>query len=175
MREFTVKELVDLKKDEKESVVESFKAVDEIFESAESSRKSVINTLTKKSIAIYLKFFIRSVINTDLSIEIENLVGKLMANVKTAKEEKEILIALRNAISELKRYEITDCNPRIANILMLLYEKNLLLLKQAQKNIIMTNSRMKRLDVIEGTIEEDKISKIDSEVDSMVLSLGLNK
>lgn len=173
--ELTIQELIDLKKENSKSVLDSFEALDTIYSSTESTRKVVVNKLRTKGTLIYLRYFIRSVFNTDLSLEIENLVGKLFANAKTAEEEKELLVVIKKSIDELKRYEISEFNPRISNILMLLFEKNTLLLKQAQNYINTTNSRMKRLDVIEGTMEADRIQKIDEEVDSMILKLGLKK
>ena len=173
--DLTIKEYIDIRKEQIESTKDSFTSVESIYASTESTRKTVVNKLYQKSAAIYLKYFIRSVFNTNLSIEIENLVGKLLATAKTAKDERNLLIIINNTINELKRYEIVDCNPRIANILMLIFEKNTLLLKQAEKYILSTNSRMKRLDVIEGNLEERRIKEIDEEVDSIVLSLGLKK
>ena len=173
--DFTIQELIDLKKECSKNIADSFEALDSIYSSTESNRKTVVNKLRTKGALIYLRYFIRSVFNTDLSIEIENLVGKLFANAKTAEEEKELLVVIKRSVDELRRYEITEFNSRISQILMLLFEKNTLLLKQGLNYIHTTNSRMKRLDVIEGTMEADKIQKIDREVDSMMLKLGLKK
>ena len=98
-----------------------------------------------------------------------------MYNEKTKKEKKKLIVIIKRSVDELRRYEITEFNSRISQILMLLFEKNTLLLKQGLNYIHTTNSRMKRLDVIEGTMEADRIKKIDEEVDSMVLKLGLKK
>ncbi len=173
--EFTIEELVECKKDFVKDIEDSFKALDSIYNATESNRKVVVNELRTKSALIYLKYFIRSVFNTDLSIEIENLVGKLLKNAKTAQEEKELLIAIKKSVVELKKYELAECNDRLTKLLMLLFEKNILLLKQGQNYINTTMSRMKRLDVVEGTREADKIQKIDEKVDALVLSLGLKK
>ena len=108
-----------------------------------------------------------------LSIEIENLVGKLLATAKTAQEERELLIAIKKSIDELRKYDLPDCNYDISEILMLICEKNVLLAKQGQKYINTTNSRMKRLDVVDYAREKKVIITSPSTLPAILVTINM--
>ncbi len=172
---YTVEEAVKEKKREDDIIRDNFKVLWENYKSVNDIRKDSIKNLTSAKYRLLLSNLLIIIIRSDAKIEIDKLISLVDCSTKELKDEKELLIIIRNAIKELESILANGCNYELCDLLSNLYDKNMCIYNNVTSAIQASATRLRGINTQtpEKYIREKE--ELDKKINDSVIKLGLKK
>ena len=169
-----IEDIIKEREEDLHLIDESFKAIDTDFKIVDKTRKEITYSLCISIIYISVLKILKSMMNDfELVEELDKLIDKISSAYKEIISQREVMIIVREAYKRLKSLEIYECNGDISDLLVLMYEKNLIIHSDVLNEIRMTTSRIKGFSTSKG--ENKELAEINSKIDKSLTRLGLVK
>ena len=158
---------------EEAMIKDSFNNVWNNYNLVSDNRKKALKALFILRLQLFFSFFIRSIINNDIGLEVDSLIDKIKASSLKIKNQKELLILIKKALKKLESKLIYDCNYDINELLELLYIEDFIIIKIVSEEINRFETRMNRIAIYPSQRYNDDLNKIEEQIDEYAKSLGL--
>ena len=175
MKSHNVKDVIADKEEENKLVKNSFSNLWQLYNAVDEERVKSIKEYNKVIVKILVKNFLVMVIRNDVYFEIEDLVKFIKVNIRNLKDEKELLIMIKDAIRELERLLAVDCNLDLAVLLASIHNKNIAINESVFANVISCLSRTRGIRTQIPAKYDEKIEECNYRIDELIVKLGLKK
>ena len=174
-KNYTVEEAIKEKQSEIDVIKEGFKVIWDNYKSVSDIRKDSIKNLTSAKYKLLLSNLLIILLRSDAKIEIDKLINLIEKNTKELKDEKELLILIRDTIKRLELILANNCNYELCDLLSNLYDKNMCIYNDVLESIKASAIRLRGIST--QTPEKYKVQKeeLDKKIDVNLLKLGLKK
>ena len=127
---FSIDEALEINDVRIKNIKENFKQTWENYHIVDDTRKNYVNKINITRFQMFFSFFLSSLINNDIGLEVDSLINKLKSSSLEINKQKEILILIKKALKKLEKNLVVDCNYDICELLELLYQKENILFNQ---------------------------------------------
>ena len=174
-----VEDVLNEKKEEISAAKKSFELLWEGYNSVSDERKNEIAILRKASARIYLYSFVVYIFSkfnrSDAVGEMDKLLDSLLASIKDLKDEKELLLMIKNTIQELEKYNAPECNYDLSLLLALINEKHGLMYDITTEDINSLAVRMKGISYMTDNNKREDLKNVNENIEYKVNELKLRK
>ena len=174
-----VEDVLNEKKEEISAAKKSFELLWEGYNSVSDERKNEIAILRKASARIYLYSFVVYIFSkfnrSDAVGEMDKLLDSLLASIKDLKDEKELLLMIKNTIQELEKYNAPECNYDLSLLLALINEKHGLMYDITTEDINSLAVRMNGISYMTDNNKREDLKNVNENIEYKVNELKLRK
>jgi len=171
----TIKGSIKSKEEENKRRDESFDMTWKNYNKTLFNRKEVLNKIYKARISIAFKYFLVSLMNSDVKEEKTKILDRLLSYIKELKDERTILSAINIALEKLQAHKVDDCNCNINELLDYIYEKYDLIFDMANIDVALFLSRISGIDSQGSDGLSIKKEEVESKIKEKLIVLGLDK
>ena len=170
---FSIDEALEINDVRIKNIKENFKQTWENYHIVDDTRKNYVNKINITRFQMFFSFFLSSLINNDIGLEVDSLINKLKSSSLEINKQKEILILIKKALKKLEKNLVVDCNYDICELLELLYQKENILFNQVIHYIKISSAKISRINIIPSDKNIKDLDDINELIDMYVLKLGL--
>ena len=170
---FNIDDVLCAREKEIKKIKENFKQTWDNYNVVNSVRKEYVNSLYILRLKIFLTFFLQSIISNDFGLEIDNLNNRIKESSNKIKKQKSILILIKKALKDLESKMVPDCNYDINELLQLLYDQDITIIKNIYQKMQETESKLSKINIQSPKNHEKELEDIDEKINMYVLKLGL--
>ena len=171
----TIEGSIKSKEEENKKIDESFDITWKNYNDTLSNRREVLNKIYKARINIAFKYFLVSLMNSDINEEKTKILDKLLSYIKELKDERTILLAINIALEKLQAHKVDDCNYNINKLLGYIYDKYDLIFDMANVDVTLFLSRINGIDSQGSDSLYIKKEETESKIKDQLIILGLDK
>ena len=170
---YTVKEVIEERIKEEESIKESFNTLWNNYNTVKKVRDlSIYNLRNAKYKIILLNLFLL-LFRNDVKSEIDKIINVINNANNELIDEKELLILIRDALKELQKHKAINANYEMSNLLSCLYDKNVAIYKSVCEDISNSTAIIKGFNIPSVNKYKDEIDDLNYEINESVKKLGL--
>ena len=136
-------------------------------------RRDYIIGLNKIRIQFYLVYFIPSILDNDIGLEIDRLSDTISKYLVTIKDQKKLLIAIKSALKELEKRTLYCCHEDINTLIQLILFQDLAISNIIAEEKNNMESRFQKINVQTSDSNYEELEKINNQIDVYVRELGL--
>ena len=166
-------------KEEYDKSKNSFKLLWEGYDTVATSRNKEVLVLRKAALKIYFASLLTGIFSmfnrSDAYIEMNKLYDSICKSIDDLKDEKELLLIIKNTIKELEKYNAYECNYDISLLLALINDKHSLMYDITTEDIKSLSIRMRGISYMTDNNNREELKNINENIDYKVKELKLKK
>lgn len=170
----SVDDAIKDKEEENKLLKESFNNVKNLYKDVSNVRKMIIDQLNLSKFKLQLVKLYSILINSGY-IDILNLeLNKINETNYEFKSQKNLLIAIKDSIKKLEKYNTGVCNYDISVLLWLIYDKDFKVIEILNDYLKTCEYAMNGITYYGNKRLDDDLEEINNQINTHTLKLGIN-
>ena len=171
----TVEEAIDIKKKDDVLTKESFDICNNTYKAVNTSRKEIIMLLNITKLRLQLYKTISFLLSEGSDQILKDSIDKINETKEYLKNEKELLISIKNSLKELKKYNVSVCNYDINALLTSIFQLNEKSMYDLKEYMQWCSMAINGITYYGNKNYQEEIKQLSLEIEKYTLRLGLNK
>lgn len=172
-KSYSIEEALKEKENENKLINDSFESLWESYNAVNTVRVEEIKKMTTFKYKIILRNLLLMMVRDDTYFQIVEFIKLLDEATLELKDEKKLLLLIKEAIQKLQSQKVCNCNYDLSILLSLLFDKNIAIFKDNRNEAHACASRINGISTQSTTKYKDEKEILDKEIDKLVLKLGI--
>ena len=171
----TVEEAIDIKKKDDVLTKESFDICNNTYKAVNTSRIEIIMLLNITKLRLQLYKTVSFLLSEGSGQILKDSIDKINETKEYLKNEKELLISIKNSLKELKKYNVSVCNYDINALLTSIFQLNEKSIYDLKEYMQWCSMAINGITYYGNKNYQEEIKQLSLEIEKYTLRLGLNK